>query len=155
MKGSGKPVTGMICSVIPTFWKICQSNMVNTPAQMYVPSRSRDRCAIRQMRISATPSSTSMAAQPMRPNCSPTAAKGKSAYPRRDNLHDRIQRLGIYPVTVLQSLSMSQIKTLINNGVILCRDLIQNKSSLRHLRLSQKKLDRVVHEVENICNIKK
>jgi len=76
-------------------------------------------------------------------------------YPRRDNLHDRIQRLGIYPVTVLQSLSMSQIKTLIGNGIILCRDLTQNKSALRHLHLSRKKLERVISEVEVICRNEK
>ena len=33
MNGSGSPVTGMIRSVIPTFWNVCQSTIVNTPAQ--------------------------------------------------------------------------------------------------------------------------
>ena len=30
--GIGKPVTGMMPSVIPTFWNSCQSSIVNTPA---------------------------------------------------------------------------------------------------------------------------
>jgi len=75
-------------------------------------------------------------------------------YPRKNNLHDRIQRLGIYPVTVIQSLSMSQISTLITNNIILCSDLLHNKSALRHLRLSQKKEERLMQEVEIICNVK-
>jgi hypothetical protein len=75
-------------------------------------------------------------------------------YPRRNNLHDRIQKLGIYPVTVLQSISMSQIKTLINSNVILCSDLINNQSVLRHLHLSQKKQQKVIQEAADICNLK-
>ena len=33
MNGNGKPVTGMICTVIATFWNVCHSSIVNTPAQ--------------------------------------------------------------------------------------------------------------------------
>lgn len=72
-------------------------------------------------------------------------------FPRNNNLHDRIQRAGIYPITVLQSLSKSQIETLIARGVILCKDLVEKPHYLRHLHLPQRKHDEVMQEVTEVC----
>jgi hypothetical protein len=74
-------------------------------------------------------------------------------YPKNDNLHDRIQRTGVYPVTVLQSLSSSQKETLINRGIILCKDIVQNRHILRHLHLSKRKNEALMNEVQNICKV--
>lgn len=72
-------------------------------------------------------------------------------FPRNNNLHDRIQRAGIYPITVLQSLSKNQIETLIARGVILCKDLAEKPHYLRHLHLPQRKYDEVMQEVTEVC----
>lgn len=74
-------------------------------------------------------------------------------YPKKNNLHDRIQRAGVYPVSVLQSLSASQIETLINRGIILCKDVVQNQHMLRHLHLSKRKHEAVLNEVTAICKV--
>ena len=79
MNGIGRPVTGMIFIVIPTFWNTCHSSIVKTPAHRYVPNMSRDRLAIRQMRTRTMANVSSTAAHPTSPNCSPRAANGKSA----------------------------------------------------------------------------
>jgi len=71
-------------------------------------------------------------------------------YPRNNNLHDRIQKANIYPITVLQSLSPSQIETLISRNVILCREILQQPSVLRHLHLSTKKHEAVLQEAAEI-----
>ena len=76
-------------------------------------------------------------------------------YPRRDNLHDRIQRVGIYPITAMQSLSMSQIATLITYNIIICKDLVDNPAILRHLHLSPRKHEAVLQEAGHICTIQK
>ncbi len=73
-------------------------------------------------------------------------------YPRRDNLHDRIQRAGIYPITVLQDLSVSQISTLIEYDIIICSDLVENPSVLRHLHLTEKKREALIQEAKDVCN---
>ena len=44
-------------------------------------------------------------------------------YQKDNNLHDRIQRSGVYPVTVLQTLSNTQKKPG-QNGIITCRNLL-------------------------------
>ena len=72
-------------------------------------------------------------------------------YPRQNNLHDRIQKAGIYPVTVLQSITTSQIETLIGRGVIICQDILQQPHILRHLHISEKKQQALLEEVRAIC----
>lgn len=72
-------------------------------------------------------------------------------YPKQNNLHDRIQRAKVYPVTVLQSLNASQIATLIGRDAIVCQDIIDNPSLLRHLHLSTSKYERVMQEATTIC----
>jgi hypothetical protein len=72
-------------------------------------------------------------------------------YPRNDNLHDRIQRAGVYPITVLQSLSAGQTEALIARDVILCSDLIEQPQMLRHLHLSPRKQETILEEATAIC----
>ncbi len=72
-------------------------------------------------------------------------------YPKNNNLHDRIQRAGVYPVTVLQSINSSQKETLIARGMILCRDITENPHALRHLHLSKRNHEALLNEVKTIC----
>lgn len=72
-------------------------------------------------------------------------------YPKNNTLHDKIQRAGIYPITVLTSITQAQAETLIARNVILCRDILQNPSILRHLHLTTKKHEAVIQEVTDIC----
>jgi ATP cone domain len=67
------------------------------------------------------------------------------------DLHDRIQRAGIYPITVLTSITQAQAETLIARNIILCRDVLQNPSVLRHLHLTTKKHEAVLQEVTDLC----
>jgi ATP cone domain len=71
-------------------------------------------------------------------------------YPRHNNLHDRIQRAKIYPITVLQSLNLNQVKILIERGIIICKDLLDNPAVLLNLHISQKKYEAVLAEATAI-----
>lgn len=73
-------------------------------------------------------------------------------YPHHDNLHDRIQKSGLYPVTVLQTISQTQKRALIERGVIVCRDIIQRPNVLRHLHISQKRSEAVLAEAGTLCS---
>ncbi len=72
-------------------------------------------------------------------------------YPKRDNLHDRIQRAGVYPITVLQNITAAQAETLIAKDVILCTDLIKQEHLLRHLHLPTRKHEALLQEAHSIC----
>ncbi len=71
-------------------------------------------------------------------------------YPRKNNLHDRIQRLGIYPITVLQTLSRQQIARLIERDVIVTNDISDNPQVLRALHLTSKQQAIVEGEVATL-----
>lgn len=71
-------------------------------------------------------------------------------YPRNNNLHDRIQRAKIYPITVLQNLTTAQAATLIERGIIHCQELLDKQSVLRHLHLPLRKQQALLQEAENL-----
>ena len=72
-------------------------------------------------------------------------------FPKKDNLHDRIQRVRIYPITVLQNISSAQAEMLIERDVILCKDLLENNRALRYLHLSKAKEEALMAEVRLLC----
>lgn len=72
-------------------------------------------------------------------------------FPKNNNLHDRIQKAGVYPVTVLQNLNSAQAETLIARDIILCRDIIEHESILRHLHLPKRKHEALLQEVRALC----
>lgn len=73
-------------------------------------------------------------------------------YPVNNNLHDRIQRAKVYPITVLQQLSATQAATLISRNCILCRDVVANPHILRHLHLSKRKTEALLQEAGALCS---
>lgn len=72
-------------------------------------------------------------------------------YPKHNNLHDRITAAGIYPITVLSTLSQAHKQLLLASDTILCRDLVKKPSALNQLGLSGSKLDTVLHEARQLC----
>ena len=75
-------------------------------------------------------------------------------YPHHNNLHDRIQKSGLYPITVLQSLAQSQKRALIDRGLIVCSDIVDRPHLLRHAHVSTKKMERILAEAKALCGHK-
>ena len=73
-------------------------------------------------------------------------------HPRTNNLHDRIQRAQIYPITVLQNLSGNQAKLLLEKEVILCRDLLAKPQALKYLHINKDKSDAILSEAVNLVH---
>lgn len=71
-------------------------------------------------------------------------------YPRHNNLHDRLQRHRLYPISVLQNLTPSQITILLEREIITCQDLLKSPHSLRHLHLTERKQQSLLAEAEAI-----
>ncbi|REK52761.1 MAG: ATPase [Bacteroidetes bacterium] len=72
-------------------------------------------------------------------------------YPKGNSLQDRVERSGIYPVTTLSALTQSQKRYLLDNGVVLCRELIQKPQFLKELGLSSKKVNTVLTQARQLC----
>jgi len=73
-------------------------------------------------------------------------------YPKGKNLHDRIQNSGLYPITVLQSISLSQKRGLLAQGVITCRDLLKKPHTLNHIHIGSKKKKEVLDEADALVH---
>lgn len=73
--------------------------------------------------------------------------------PDNNNLATMIDKLGLHPITALTSLSASQKKDLIMDGVVLCKDLSHRKKELAKLGLPPAKVDAIVHEAQTACEL--
>ncbi|WP_100609874.1 ATP cone domain-containing protein [Confluentibacter lentus] len=72
-------------------------------------------------------------------------------YPKNDGLRDRIDRLGLYPITVSTLLSSREKQFLLSRDVVLCRDLIDDVFFLDHLGVSDIRKEKILNEVNMLC----
>jgi hypothetical protein len=72
-------------------------------------------------------------------------------YPNGDSLKDRIDRLGLYPITVSTLLSKREKQFLLSRDVVLCRQLLKDRFYLDHLGISSARTKRILDEVSQLC----
>jgi Holliday junction resolvase-like predicted endonuclease len=68
------------------------------------------------------------------------------------SLRDLIEKSRLHPVTMVHSLNQSHKTTLLQNHVVLCKDIQRDKSVLDILPLSREERERVIAEVASICS---
>ncbi|MGO4919579.1 ATP cone domain-containing protein [Maribacter spongiicola] len=73
-------------------------------------------------------------------------------FPKDDGLKDRIDRLGLYPITVSSLLSNREKQFLLSRNVVLCRQLIKDKFYLDHLGFSNTRKTKILDEISQLCN---
>jgi len=73
-------------------------------------------------------------------------------YPIGNGLKDRIDRLGLYPITVSTLLTKREKQFLINRDVILCRDLREDTFSLDKLGVSSTRKKKILSEINKLCS---
>ncbi|ARV15841.1 ATP cone domain-containing protein [Polaribacter sp. SA4-12] len=73
-------------------------------------------------------------------------------YPKDDALKDRIDRLGLYPITVSTLLTNREKQFLLNRNIVLCRELINDVFYLDHLEISTTRKEKILNEIKQLCN---
>lgn len=73
-------------------------------------------------------------------------------YPQGNGLKDRIDRLGLYPITVSQLLTEREKQFLLSRDVVLCRQLFKDKFFLDHLGISETRKKKILKEIEQLCS---
>ncbi|MDC6405218.1 MULTISPECIES: ATP cone domain-containing protein [Maribacter] len=73
-------------------------------------------------------------------------------YPKNEGLKDRIDRLGLYPITVSTLLSNREKQFLLSRDVVLCRQLKKDKFFLDHLGISTNRKSKILDEIGQLCN---
>lgn len=72
--------------------------------------------------------------------------------PLNDGLKDRIDHLGLYPITVSTLLSNREKQFLLSRDVVLCRQLWKDKFFLDHLGISSTRKEKILNEIKQLCN---
>jgi hypothetical protein len=75
-------------------------------------------------------------------------------FPKDNGLKDRIDRLGLYPVTVSTLLSQREKQFLLSRDVVLCKQLIDDDFYLDHLAISENRKARILEEINILCQKK-
>lgn len=73
-------------------------------------------------------------------------------YPETGSLRDLVEKAKLYPITALQSLSQSQKQLLLLHGTVLCKNICLNPNIIKVLDLPIDKEEKVVLELEFLCN---
>jgi len=72
-------------------------------------------------------------------------------YPATGNLRELIEETGVHPVSCLTSLSKAHKKRLMDQGIVLCSQLREHTEEVERLGFSQKAVDRLLAEVQDLC----
>lgn len=73
-------------------------------------------------------------------------------YPSNDGLKDRIDRLGLYPITVSTMLTNREKQFLLSRDIVLCRQLLRDKFFLDHLGVSSTRKEKILNEIQQLCD---
>ncbi len=73
-------------------------------------------------------------------------------YPKDNGLKERIDRLGLYPVTVSTLLTKREKEFLLSRDIVLCRQLINDVFYLDHLGISDTRKAKILDEINQLCS---
>ncbi|MEK7568614.1 MAG: ATP cone domain-containing protein [Patescibacteria group bacterium] len=72
-------------------------------------------------------------------------------YPEQGNLQDLILETGVHPLTFLSTLSQSDKNSLLEQGIVMCRDLKNSPAPLKSIGFSDEQIKNVVNEIDKVC----
>lgn len=75
------------------------------------------------------------------------------SYPGGESLEDLIRETGVYPLTILTTLSSKEKMQLIQNGVTMCHMIMENPDTLSRIGISGKKHALAVAESKAVCAV--
>lgn len=75
-------------------------------------------------------------------------------YPLNSGLKKQIDSLELYPVTTLNSLTKKEKLLLIDNNVILLKEILSSEKLMQNIGISDLKIKEVLNEVHQLCSKK-
>lgn len=73
-------------------------------------------------------------------------------YPQQNSLKSKIDHSRLYPITALPSLSKQDKQKILNNGIVLCREICDNPKLLNNLGIPTSKKKKILEEANELCN---
>jgi hypothetical protein len=74
-------------------------------------------------------------------------------HPDGNSLKERIDRLGLYPITVSTLLTKREKQFLLSRDIVLCRQLYKDDFYLDHLGITERRRAKILEEVNMLCNM--
>lgn len=72
-------------------------------------------------------------------------------YPDKGNLEDLVAESGLHPLTSLTTLTQTEKRTLLDAGLVLCKQVAERKDLLAGYGIPESKIKQVLIEVEHLC----
>ncbi len=85
-------------------------------------------------------------------NCAGLALTGWN-YPKGYTLQDLVQRTQTHPITCLTTLTANHKSALLESGVVLCRDILNNPKPLENIGLNKARIAAVIEEGVQLCPV--
>ncbi|HKX85991.1 MAG TPA: ATP cone domain-containing protein [Flavobacterium sp.] len=73
------------------------------------------------------------------------------SYPEGNNLHNLIEKTGLYPITCLTTLSLDEKEQLLLQDVVVANQLKTTSDDLKRIGLSNKRIKNIQKEVTELC----
>jgi hypothetical protein len=75
-------------------------------------------------------------------------------YPENNGLKDLISHVHLHPITSLSTLSNQKKKLLLEQNVVFCKQICEDKQVLKNIGLDNHTMNKVLKEAMDICNVK-
>lgn len=75
------------------------------------------------------------------------------SYPLDNGLESHIDRAGLHPITCLTTLSVTQKRKLLDQDIILCKEIVGHENLLRNMGLNDTKIGTVLSEIKELCHL--
>lgn len=75
-------------------------------------------------------------------------------FPEDNSLEHLIEQFNLHPITCLTTLNSTQKQQqLLDQGLILCRDIIDNQTALQQIGLNESSVNQIIQEAKELCRI--
>lgn len=73
-------------------------------------------------------------------------------FPEGKGLREIIDQMGLYPITCLTTLTQKEKISLMDEGLILCREIAENEKALIELKISPARVQTIINEAMALCS---
>lgn len=72
-------------------------------------------------------------------------------FPRRESLKEMIDSSGLHPVTCLTTLNSKEKQRLLDEKIVLCKDLLEDRQALLQMNINPNRLENILREASTLC----
>jgi hypothetical protein len=74
-------------------------------------------------------------------------------YPAKDNLKDLIDKYKLYPISCLTTITRREKELLLDQGIVLCRELTTKSDVLKEINVSEGRISNIISEAMSLANM--